>query len=408
MSDGEEVVEKLPDAELTAAIVLVETEEQWREALDDLAAGDGPLAVDAERASGFRFSQRAYLVQLYRQGSANYLVDPIALPDLSSLTTELGHLEWIIHAAHQDLPCLREVGINPLHLFDTELAGRLVGLARVGLQGAVEDLMGLILAKEHSAADWSTRPLPSSWLTYAALDVELLPSLRHIIATLAEEKDLWEVAHEEFQAALSAAPPPQREEPWRRLSGLHQVRGGRQLAIAKSLWEARDSYAREIDRAPGRLIPDRSLVAAVLANPTSQRELAGIKAFHGRASRSELPRWWAAISEGLATEDLPPARARSNGPPPPRIWADKNPEAAARLSMSKEALEEVFQETGIPVENLLTPDHLRRVCWSPPEDISPESLDLALTDLGARSWQRERVVPLLLKAFVPEDQQPPR
>jgi len=404
MTDGEEAAEKLPDAELTASIVLVETGDQWRAALDDLAGGEGPLAVDAERASGFRFSQRAYLVQLYRHGASNYLIDPIALPDLSALTTELGHLEWIIHAAHQDLSCLREVGIDPLHLFDTELAGRLVGLARVGLQGAVEDLMGLALAKEHSAADWSTRPLPSSWLTYAALDVELLPSLRDIIAALAEEKDLWEVAQEEFQAALSALPSPPREEPWRRLSGLHQVRGGRQLAVAKSLWEARDSYAREIDRAPGRLVPDRSLVAAVLANPMSQRDLAGIKAFHGRASRSELPRWWAAIAEGLATKDLPLARARSNGPPPPRMWADKNPEAAVRLSASKEALEEVFQETGIPVENLLTPDHLRRVCWSPPEEVSLESLDLALTDMGARSWQRARVVPLLLAAFVPQHQ----
>ena len=86
------------------------------------------------------------------------------------------------------------------------------------------------------------------------------------------------------------------------------------------------------------------------------------------------------------------------------MWADKNPEAAVRLSASKEALEEVFQETGIPVENLLTPDHLRRVCWSPPEEVSLESLDLALTDMGARSWQRARVVPLLLAAFVPQHQ----
>jgi len=404
MSDGEDAVVELPAAHLKAPIVLVETKEQWLAARKDLARGEGPLAVDAERASGFRYSQRAYLVQLYRRGSANYLVDPIALPDLSDLTAEFSDIEWIIHAAHQDLPCLREVGVNPTKLFDTELVGRLVGLDRVGLQGAVEDLMGLALAKEHSAADWSTRPLPAPWLTYAALDVELLPDLRDILQALLHEKNLEEIAEEEFVAALAAPAPLPREEPWRRLSGLHQVKGGRSLAIAKALWESRDSYAREIDRAPGRLVPDRSLVAAVLANPSSQRELGSLKAFHGRASRSELPRWWSAMEEGRTAEDLPPARMPSDGPPPPRIWADKNPLAAKRLAAAREGLQALSEETGIPGENLLTPDHLRRICWDPPAPLNSQALDERLLELGARSWQRAIVAPLLMESFVTEAQ----
>jgi ribonuclease D len=404
MSDGEDAVVELPAAHLKAPIVLVETKEQWLAARKDLARGEGPLAVDAERASGFRYSQRAYLVQLYRRGSANYLVDPIALPDLSDLTAEFSDIEWIIHAAHQDLPCLREVGVNPTKLFDTELVGRLVGLDRVGLQGAVEDLMGLALAKEHSAADWSTRPLPAPWLTYAALDVELLPDLRDILQALLHEKNLEEIAEEEFFAALAAPAPLPREEPWRRLSGLHQVKGGRSLAIAKALWESRDSYAREIDRAPGRLVPDRSLVAAVLANPSSQRELGSLKAFHGRASRSELPRWWSAMEEGRTAEDLPPARMPSDGPPPPRIWADKNPLAAKRLAAAREGLQALSEETGIPGENLLTPDHLRRICWDPPAPLNSQALDERLLELGARSWQRAIVAPLLMESFVTEAQ----
>jgi len=404
MSDGEDAVVELPAAHLKAPIVLVETNEQWLAARKDLARGEGPLAVDAERASGFRYSQRAYLVQLYRRGSANYLVDPIALPDLSDLTAEFSDIEWIIHAAHQDLPCLREVGVNPTKLFDTELVGRLVGLDRVGLQGAVEDLMGLALAKEHSAADWSTRPLPAPWLTYAALDVELLPDLRDILQALLHEKNLEEIAEEEFFAALAAPAPLPREEPWRRLSGLHQVKGGRSLAIAKALWESRDSYAREIDRAPGRLVPDRSLVAAVLANPSSQRELGSLKAFHGRASRSELPRWWSAMEEGRTAEDLPPARMPSDGPPPPRIWVDKNPLAAKRLAAAREGLQALSEETGIPGENLLTPDHLRRICWDPPAPLNSQALDERLLELGARSWQRAIVAPLLMESFVTEAQ----
>jgi ribonuclease D len=299
---------------------------------------------------------------------------------------------------------LREVGVNPTKLFDTELVGRLVGLDRVGLQGAVEDLMGLALAKEHSAADWSTRPLPAPWLTYAALDVELLPDLRDILQALLHEKNLEEIAEEEFFAALAAPAPLPREEPWRRLSGLHQVKGGRSLAIAKALWESRDSYAREIDRAPGRLVPDRSLVAAVLANPSSQRELGSLKAFHGRASRSELPRWWSAMEEGRTAEDLPPARMPSDGPPPPRIWADKNPLAAKRLAAAREGLQALSEETGIPGENLLTPDHLRRICWDPPAPLNSQALDERLLELGARSWQRAIVAPLLMESFVTEAQ----
>ena len=231
-----------------------------------------------------------------------------------------------------------------------------------------------------------------------------MPDLRDILGDILVERGLSEIAQEEFDAALSAPTPPPREEPWRRLSGLHQVRGPRQLAIARSLWQARDAYARQIDRAPGRLVPDRSLVAAVLAQPKSAKELASLKAFHGRASRSELPRWWAAIEDGNATEDLPQARVNSGGLPPPRVWAEKNPEAAARLTAAKAAMDGLSKETGIPLENLLTPEHLRRVCWEPPRPVTKETLSRDLANRGARAWQQEAVVPLLLDAFVALDQ----
>jgi ribonuclease D len=405
MSEEPESVAPEPTpATLHAPVVLVDSPEDFLRALDDLESGEGPLAIDAERASGFRYTNQAYLVQLFRTGCANYLIDPLGVPDLGAISTRLGDLEWIIHAAHQDLSCLREVGINPTTLFDTELGARLAGLPRVGLQGVVEDLMGMSLAKEHSAADWSTRPLPDSWLTYAALDVELLPRVRDHIHALLLEQGKMDIAREEFAAALLAPEPTPRAEPWRRLSGLHQVRGGRALAIAKSLWEARDAYARETNTAPGRLVPDRSVVAAVLANPSSKSELAGLKAFHGRASRQQLDRWWQAIEAGRTATELPEARAASEGPPPPRIWADRNPEAAQRFTRAKEALSELSEEITIPSENILTPDFLRRVCWAPPQPLSEEGIDGALAELGARPWQRVAVASILLGAFVSKDQ----
>lgn len=405
MSDEEPEAPPLPQASPQVPIVVVDDRAGFRRALDDLNAAAGPLAVDAERASGFRYSQRAYLVQVHRTGSASYLIDPIGVGNLADLTAEFSELEWIIHAAHQDLPCLREVGVDPQLLFDTELGARLAGLARVGLQGVVEDILGMRLAKEHSAADWSTRPLPDSWLTYAALDVELLPRVRDEIHRILSEQDKLEIAREEFDAQLSLPTPPTRSEPWRRLSGLHQVRGPRKLAIARELWVARESYAEEIDTAPGRLVPDRSLVAAVLADPSTKRDLAGLKEFHGRASRSQLDRWWGAIERGRTAEDVPAVRTPSDGPPPPRMWSEKQPEAWARLQLAKEALTSLSEELSIPSENLLTPDFVRRLCWDPPADTSVSGLAGALQGLGARQWQIGIVATALAAAFVVASQQ---
>jgi ribonuclease D len=391
---------ELPSAALEAPVLLIETVQDFHKALDDLIAAEGPVAVDAERASGFRYSSRAYLVQVHRKGSANYLIDPISVGSLANITTELSDQEWIVHAAHQDLACLREVGVDPAHLFDTELGARLAGLPRVGLQGVVEDLLGLTLAKEHSAADWSTRPLPQSWLTYAALDVELLPRVRDEIHRILSEQNKLEIALEEFEAQLELKPANPRNEPWRRLSGLHSVRGPRSLAIARQLWLAREELASTTDTAPGRLVPDRSLIAAVLADPTSKSALASTKAFHGRASRSHLGLWWEAIVRGRETEDLPNQRASSEGPPPPRVWPDKNPAAAQRLDAARAMLATLSEELNIPAENMLTPDYLRRLCWEPPSDLTPDGLKQALGERGARSWQIELLAYKFSIAFV--------
>ena len=371
----------------------------WYEALDSLGSGEGPLAVDVERASGFRYSQKAYLVQVYRRGSANFLVDPLEVADLSDLTHQFAGEEWVFHAASQDLPSLRELGVEPVSIFDTELGARIAGLPRVGLQGVVEDLLGISLKKAHSAADWSTRPLPDDWLHYAALDVELLPDLREGIHALLEKSNKLDLAREEFEAVLNFVPPERPAEPWRRLSGLHQVRGARALAVARELWLAREEHAKDTDIAPGRLIPDRSIIAVAMEKPESKGALAGLKSFQGRASRKELDRWWQAVERGLTTDDMPALRGPSTSLPPPRAWMDKAPDAHRRYVIAKDLITRVAESLTIPLENVLTPDHLRKVCWAPDDERSPHALDAQLQNLGARRWQRDIVVPLLIEAF---------
>lgn len=391
---------ELPVARPAQIPVVIETREAYLDAVARIAAGEGPVAVDAERASGFRYSQRAYLIQVFRRGAGTFLFDPPAVGSFDELQRAIGGLEWVLHAASQDLACLRELELEPGSLFDTELGARLAGLARVGLGAVVEETLGLHLAKEHSAADWSTRPLPAAWLVYAALDVELLLDVRDAIAARLEAGGKTEVAQQEFAAVLSRDAPEPRAEPWRRLSGLHTVRGQRALAIARELWTARDDYAREVDTSPGRLLPDSSIIVAARSALTTKRDLAALKTFSGRASRSQLDRWWAAIERGLATDDLPAFRSGEESIPPPRSWPDRNPEADRRIRALKPRLQPIAQDLDVPVENLLTPEHVRRLAWSPPTEIDGQSIRLALAELGARPWQIDATAQVIVDAFV--------
>lgn len=383
---------------------VIDTREDYLAAVERIAAGSGPVAVDAERASGFRYSQRAYLIQVFRRGSGTFLFDPPAVGRFDELNETIAGEEWVLHAATQDLTCLREVGLDPTTVFDTELAARLLGMPRVGLGTVVEELLGIHLAKEHSAADWSTRPLPAPWLTYAALDVELLPDLRDAIATLLEEAGKTEIARQEFADELTRELTTVRSEPWRRLSGIHSIRGLRNLAVARELWLSRDALARQQDTAPGRLVPDASLTAVAKALPETKRALASLREFTGRASRSELDRWWAAVEEGRSTDDLPVLRGTGDTLPPPRAWVDRNPEADGRLKAARAALTSVAEELALPLENLLTPETLRRVAWTPPESVDAASVAAVLAEHGARTWQIEATAQVIAQAFVESTQ----
>ncbi|WP_433280270.1 HRDC domain-containing protein [Pseudonocardia xinjiangensis] len=363
------------------------------------AAGSGPIAVDAERASGFRYSQRAYLVQLRRAGAGTALIDPIPLrSDLSELAPALRGPEWVLHAANQDLPCLAETGLTPSSLFDTELAGRLAGLPRVGLGPLVEQMLGLSLEKGHGAADWSRRPLPEDWLVYAALDVEVLVELRDVLAGLLAEQGKLDWAMQEFEAVRTAGPPQPRAEPWRRTSGLHKLRKPRALAVVRALWEARDRLAAERDIAPGRVLPDSAIIEAAAGAPASPGDLAALPVFRGRAQRRLTSYWFAALQQAtqLDAAALPAVTPPADGPPPVGRWADRDPDAAARLTAARAAVVAVGLEWSVPVENLLQPDLLRRLCWSPPPD---GDVAAALRAGGARPWQIELLTPHLETAL---------
>jgi ribonuclease D len=384
---------------------VVDSEGALGEVVEAIRSGTGPVAVDAERASGYRYSARAYLVQLRREGSGSALVDPLPFGDMAALDDAIGDAEWILHAATQDLPCLAELGMQPRALFDTELAGRLLGYPRVGLATLVETIVGRRMRKEHSAVDWSTRPLPEPWLEYAALDVEVLIELRDALEEELEQTGKAEWARQEFQHLVNAVPNAPRQDPWRRTSGMHRARGRRALAAVRELWQARDAIAAQRDVTPGRISPDSAIVEAANALPRDRSSLLALKGFKGRGAQRYAGQWVDALrtARALPEEELPPLAARYDGPPPPRSWADRDPLAAARLGTARGELAGLAKDLNLPVENLLTPDYVRRVLWEPPEVEEHELADAVaqrLRTLGAREWQVGLTVDLLTRAIV--------
>jgi ribonuclease D len=379
-----------------------------------LAGGRGPFAVDAERASGFRYSNRAYLIQIRRAGSGTVLIDPVShgadpLEALRPVAEVLSTDEWILHAADQDLPCLAEVGMRPPALYDTELAGRLAGFERVNLATMVERLLGFGLAKGHGAADWSKRPLPAEWLNYAALDVELLIELRAAIADVlaGQGKTDWAAQEFDYLSTMGSreAAPGVRRDRWRRTSGIHRVRDQRALAAVRELWTTRDRIAQRRDIAPRRILPDSAIIDAALANPTTVEDLVALPVFGGRNQRRSAATWLAALDAARENKNPPPETEPPNGPPPPARWSRRKPEAAARLEAARAALAEVSERVDVPTENLISPDLVRRLCWD--WEAAPDSFEAVETFLRAgqaRPWQRELVDPVLARALqVPAD-----
>ena len=386
-------------------VIFVQDALALQTAVAKLATYSGEFALDAERASGFKYGQRAYLIQIARRDGEIFLIDPAAIsPDgspepFTSLAKLLCSDAWILHAATQDLPCLAELGLQPSQLIDTELGSRIAGLPRVGLGAVVEHFLGLSLAKEHSAVDWSKRPLEQGWLDYAALDVDVLHELSDALtADLAEKKKL-EWANEEFNHLLKFKPKPEKVDRWRGTTGLHEVKSQIGLAVARSLWQARETLAQKLDVSPGRLIPDLSISHVAKSTPKTRPELAATKQFAGRASRTYLDTWWSAIEEGRNSRDLPPLKVAATGIPNHRNWPSKWPKAHARLVCARYFLTQFAETVTVPVENIISPETVRQICWIERDSVDAATIANEMREFNCRDWQIDLVADLIAKAI---------
>lgn len=396
---------------------VTDTPEGFSNALDDLAACDGPLAADAERASTYRYSHQDYLLQLRRTGSRTYLLDIPALRKagvrLADITDRLSGVQWILHDGSQDLPSFRDLGLTIPSLFDTELAARLLGLSHPGLSHCTEYFLGYSLAKEHAAADWSYRPLPLDWRNYAALDVELLIGLRHAMLTDLKKEGKLGWAREDFSAILAKGMAPARPdpEPWRHTSHISQLGADRRgLAIVRSLWTTRDRAARKLDISPLLLLRDTDIIEAARRKPHNKRQFEQIYCLNERVhihtgtDQDEMfaryiplqqqvspTRWRHAIERALR---LPVSQLPSPSAPQEHIgtaiprsmkfWRLHQPNRYARLMAMRRRIASIAQDVHVPVELVVRPRLIRRICW---DEIPPQKVNGYLRENGALDWQ---------------------
>ncbi|HJC29589.1 MAG TPA: HRDC domain-containing protein [Candidatus Dietzia intestinipullorum] len=388
----------------TAEYEFIDDERGLDEAASALDASAGPIAVDVERASGIRYSERAFLVQLRAATGPALLVDP-ETPGrtVGPLSHSLSPRRLLLHAASQDLPSLRELGISPASLVDTELAGRFLGTDRVNLGAMISEHLGIGLAKAYSAVDWSRRPLPAAWLEYAAYDVLFLHDLADVVLPRLDELGRREWFEAECRHLVESDTPPPAVVPWRRLSRLSSLRTGRQYARARELWSARDRVAADRDIAPKRLLPDSAIIEAARTGPTSRSALLGIDGFDGPHRRRLAGDWLAALewADELGEDDLPSRSAPRGELPPHTTWKRVEPEAAALLETAREVIASIAGDLGLEQSLILRPATLRLWAWraatTDPDD-DAELLHEVFRAERVRQWQIELTAPGLTQA----------
>lgn len=390
---------------------LLATPAEFEAAADLLADGSGPFAIDTERASGFRYDDRAFLIQIRRRGAGTLLFDPESFrPELSqALAPVLNGQDWIIHAAATDLPSLAWLDLHPGTIFDTELAGRLAGFEHVNLAAMVEHIFDLHLLKGHGAEDWSQRPLPDGWLNYAALDVEMLLELAEVMAEILDNQDKLIWAEQEFDHILSqfaeVSEPP--TPTWTNLKGIGTLKRSEQLVVARTMWMERDSYAAAQDLAAGRVLSNKVIVETARVLPRTPHDLARVKGFPGR-NPATVRRWMRVINQALSSpkKSWPRPLPRQEGVPDRRYWSSFHPEEYEVLQGVRADIDDLGADLDIPGENLIQPASLRAVVWKATntgEVHDLESLMGVLRGYDVRPWQIEQVAPILISALLPRN-----
>jgi ribonuclease D len=267
-----------PLEEITPA-TLVTAREHLEEVVAELRQ-EPRIAIDTESNGFYAYQEKVCLLQI-SSVREDYIVDPIAVSDLSSLgeLTANPHIEKIFHAGEYDVLCLkRDYWFTFANLFDTMIAGRLLGAKELGLAAAIRINFGVTLSKKLQRADWGLRPLTEAHLKYAQLDTHYLLRLSEILKTQLNEKGRQADAVEACAALAELEPVIRNFDPdgfWR-IAGRSRLTD-RQLACLREIFLMRDSRAKSLDRAPFRIMPEDLMIRIAADMPDSHDSLAKVR-----------------------------------------------------------------------------------------------------------------------------------
>lgn len=244
--------------------------------LADILCGQTCIAVDTEANSLHAYRERVCLIQ-FSTPEADYLVDPLALDDLTYLAPIFAEpkIQKIFHAAEYDVLGLhRDFDFVFANIFDTMVAARTIGHASVGLGNLLAEKFGLEVDKHNQKADWGQRPLPDELIDYARLDTHYLVQLRDVLEVELREKDRWELAHEDFtRCCYINGNHREEKERWERINGQAEL-DPRQQTILNELCLCREKIAERLDRPVFKVVGDHVLIAAAKSLPQSLEALA--------------------------------------------------------------------------------------------------------------------------------------
>lgn len=353
--------------------------------------GEPLLGVDTEAAGYHRYFDRMSLVQLSSR-EENFLVDPLAVEDLSPLRElfEDPAVEKVFHDADYDLRILdRDAGMGIRGLFDTQIAAAFLGERQLGLGNIVERYLGLKLPKEYQRADWAERPLTAGMMEYAATDTAHLPDLRDRLKEGLEEKGRLHWAEEEFlrREQTRWSEPDETREAFMRIKGARDL-SPRGLAILRELHAWREEVARERDQATFRILSNQALLELSAAPRGSVGELSSVTGISEGMAQRRGRDILAAVQRGQAVpEDELPRWPRG-----PRFERDLEQEA--RVEALRDARARAADRLELDAGFLVPRATLEEIAKAEPADLE------ALARIpGMRAWQVEAAGEALLKAI---------
>lgn len=340
------------------------------------------IALDCEAAGFHRYSDRLCLVQISTE-QATYIVDPLSVDPTDALKPVLEDpdVPVVMHGADFDLRLLdRDLDIRLRGLVDTQAAAAMLGEPALGLASLLEAHLDVHVSKKYQRADWAKRPLPEEMLAYAASDTRHLLELADLLTRRLDAEDRREWALEEYRELETIRFEEDDADPVTRVKGARDL-DDREVTALREALDWRDRIAREKDRAPFRVVGDRTLLAAARSRPRTPDELAALKGMNRSLARSE---GLALLERFRSVERLAPAELRPYPAPEGNGRGRPPPEVEERMDRLKALRNARAKALGMDRGTLLPNATLMEIALAAPDD-----LDALRRVPGIKEWQVE-------------------